>query len=110
MLLSCGVDDVQFALVTRNRSALLDFVPTLRCAPHCSRIFVAFLGIASKFGELVMPYRILLKTAHRVLSCKRRGKQQGISQIITDNTDRVEVRNGKGLLLFYRPQLSAVKI
>ncbi|MES2432323.1 MAG: hypothetical protein V4586_00680 [Pseudomonadota bacterium] len=57
-----------------------------------------------------MPYRILLKRARRVLTGKRRNKEQGASPISADNTDRVEVRNGKGLLLFYRPQLAAVKI
>ncbi len=57
-----------------------------------------------------MPYRILLKRTPRILSCKRRDKQHGVSQSIADNTDSVEVRNEKGLLLFYRPQLSAVKI
>ncbi len=57
-----------------------------------------------------MPYRILLKRARQVLSGKRRDKAHGVSQIIADNTDSVEVRNGKGLLLFYRPQALAVKI
>ncbi len=57
-----------------------------------------------------MPYRILLKRARRVLSDKRSEKAQGGGQLLADATDRVEVRNGKGLLLFYRPQLLAVKI
>lgn len=57
-----------------------------------------------------MPYRILLKRAPRVLSCRPRDKEHGVSQIMADNTDSVEVRNGKDLLLFYRPQLSAVKV
>lgn len=57
-----------------------------------------------------MPYRILLKRARLVLSGKRRHKEKGVSPISTDNTERVEVRNEKGLLLFYRPQLSAFKI
>ncbi len=57
-----------------------------------------------------MSYCILLKRARRVLSGKRRNKAQEGGQISADTTDRVEVRNGKGLLLFYRPRLSAVKI
>lgn len=57
-----------------------------------------------------MPYRILLKRARRVVSGKRCNKAHGVGQILADNTDSVEVRNGKGLLLFYRPQLLPVKI
>lgn len=57
-----------------------------------------------------MPYNILLQKARRVLGSKPRAKDHGVSRIFTDLTDRVEVRTDKGLLLFYRPRLSAIKV
>lgn len=56
-----------------------------------------------------MPYLILLQKARRALRCKRSAKDRGASQIFTDRTDRVEVRSGKGLLLFYRPRILSIK-
>lgn len=57
-----------------------------------------------------MPYHILLQKARRALRSKRRATDHGLPQIFAELTDRVEVRNGKGLLLFYRPRLSSIKV
>ena len=57
-----------------------------------------------------MPYLILLQKARRVLRSKHRAKDHGASQIFADLTDRVEVRSGKGLLLFYRPRTLGLKV
>ncbi len=56
-----------------------------------------------------MPYRIYLQKAGRVLRCKPSAKGYGGNQTPSDNTDRIEVRSCKGLLLFYRPRSLSLK-
>ena len=57
-----------------------------------------------------MPYRILLTNARRAVPRKPRNQVQGGVAGLAAHTDRVEIRSGKGLLLFYRPRRTGLKV